>query len=392
MDKEAYRVAYLIAGYIRNTLTQAEHEELDDWVNDSDRNMKLFEDLTDEKNIEANLAMLDKTRTEQVFKELQQTGRFEKSQKKNHKLVWMTAAAAAVLLCFFSIRYLTGISPSINAEPETADNNWLQPGSSKATLTLPDGRIIDLAKATEGTISNGQGVSISKINEHTLAYHDNNSPAENSMQDIHILTTPIGGQFQLTLHDNTKVWLNAGSVLRYPAAFSGNERKVELTGEAYFEVSPGTQTSFKVVLGDNDTVTVLGTRFNVQAYPEEEEKRVTLIAGKVLVQNDGYAAMLTPGMQAVIQSDSISIADNTDIEEVIDWKNGLFVFHDASIEDIMDEVARWYNARIIYNGNVHHLFNATIKRNEPLDKLLHLLQLNGYVNFKTENNTIYVYP
>lgn len=282
------------------------------------------------------------------------------------------------------------MSSPIDAFPETADSSPL-PGSGKATLTLPGNRVIDLSNADKTTILNDQGIAISKIDEHKLVYTYDNSSRENSTKDIHTLTTPPGGQFQLTLHDNTRIWLNAGSVLRYPATFSAGERKVELAGEAYFEVASATTAPFRVVLRNNDTVAVLGTRFNVQAYPEEEEKRVTLIAGKLLVQSSGHQVLLAPGMQAVIHN-SISTADNTDIEEVIDWKNGLFIFHDAPVEEIMEEVARWYSARVVYNGKVDHLFNATIKRSEPLDKLLRLIQLNGHVTFKTEHNTIYVSP
>lgn len=393
MDKEAYRVAYLIAGYIRNTLTRAEHQELDDWVIASDKNMKLFEDLTDERNIEANLSMMENVQSEQIFQDLQQEGKFEKpKQGRKISLVWMSAAATAILLlCVFFIWRLTNTSSSQNTKQQSVKSDLLQPGGNRATLTLPDGSVIDLANAQNGVLSNSEALNISKENDSNLVYQKS-AALNSSTIGMHTLSIPAGGQFMLTLDDNTKVWMNAQSVLSYPAVFSGNKRKVELTGEAYFEVSPNAKAPFIVVLGNDDTVAVLGTHFNVKAYPEEKRKAVTLIEGKVLVQNSGHKKVLTPGMQELIYGNEMTTIANVDIEEITGWKNGLFVFHDAPIEKIMSQVARWYNAKIVYEGSIKHQFNATIKRSEPLEKLLHLLQLNGYVKFKTENNIIYVLP
>lgn len=391
MDKEAHRVAYLIAGYIRNTLTNAEHEELDDWVNESDNNMKLFEDLTDERNIEANLQMMEKAQSERIFREMQQSGRFEKPKGRKIRLVWMSAAAVViVLLGMFAVWHSTNTSSSQNTQPPVVKNDVLQPGGNKATLTLSNGLVIDLADAKNGALPNTGALNIAKQDDQVLVYRQGSDNKE--VGAMHILTTPVGGQFQVTLHDNTKVWLNAESTLRYPAAFRDNERKVELSGEAYFEVAPNARAAFKVVLANSDTVTVLGTHFDVEAYPGEKEKAVTLVEGKVLVQNNTNKAFLTPGMQAAIRSNTINTTEHADIEAVTAWKDGLFVFHDASIEQIMNQVARWYNAKIVYQGNIKQQFNATIRRSEPLEKLLHLLQLNGYVKFKTENNIIYVLP
>lgn len=390
MDKDAHRVAYLIAGYIRNTLSNVEHEELDDWVNASDANMKLFEDLTDERNIEANLQMMDKAQSEQVFKELQQQGRFEKPKVgRRINMVWMSAAMAIILLGVFFLWRSTNTSSSQNTTPSIAHNNMLQPGGNKATLTLSNGSIIDLTGLQNGALLNNEGQNITKENDNTLVYQPQKGANE---EDMHTLTVPTGGQFQLILPDNTKVWLNAESVLRYPATFSGSERNVELIGEAYFEVSPNANAPFNIMIGNTDTVSVLGTHFNVQAYPSDKERAVTLVEGKVLVHNADNKKILKPGMQAVLQGRNMTTVADADIEAITGWKNGLFVFHDEAIEKIMNQVARWYNAKVVFEGEIRHQFNATINRSEPLEKLLHLLQLNGYVKFKTENNIIYVYP
>lgn len=390
MDKEAHRIAYLIAGYIRNTLTHTEHEELDDWVTASDKNMKLFEDLTDERNIEANLQMMEKVESERIFSELQQSGRFEKPKGRKPRLIWMSAAAVAVILLgLFAVWRAADTTPSPNNQLATTKADMLQPGGNRATLTLPDGAVIDLTTVKNGSLLS-KTANVSIQNDSTLVY--GHAEAGNNSIEIHTLSTPVGGQFMVTLQDSTKVWLNAQSTLRYPVAFKDRERNVELTGEAYFEVAHNANLPFRVTLADSSTVAVLGTHFNVQAFPSEKVKTITLVQGKVMVQADHNQAVLNPGMQAIIKNRSIATTANVDIEEVTGWKDGLFVFHDAPIEEIMSQVARWYNAKIVYEGSIKQQFNATIHRSEPLSKLLYLLELNGYVKFKTENNTIYVLP
>lgn len=391
-DKEAYRIAYLIAGYIRNTLNIAEHKELDDWVNESDRNMKLFEDLTDERNMEANLAMMERVQSERIFNELQQGGKFEKPNGRKIVIAWVSTAAVTILVLALFLLWRAGDSSSVsNAVSETATKDVLQPGGNKATLTLPDGSVIDVAHAKNGILSDSLSLNIVKKDDSALIYETGLDKREQN-DAIHTLNIPAGGQFRVTLSDNTQVWLNAESTLRYPVAFGEGERKVELQGEAYFEVAHDTKSPFKVLLADSNTVTVLGTRFNIQSYPEEKDKAITLAEGKVVVESDHNKTVLFPGMQAVIEGNAVNVIKKADIEEITGWKDGVFVFHDASIEKIMSQAARWYNAEIVYRGNIKQQFNATISRSEPLEKLLHLLELNGYVKFKTENNIIYVLP
>ncbi len=390
LDKEAYRVAYLIAGYIRNTLTDQEHRELDDWVNTSDQNMHLFEDLTDEQNIETNLAMMDKVQTDQSFKQLQEAGAFD-IPKRRKRIAWVAAASIILIAGIFAVyRFAgnnTGNNPGILA---TNDTTMLKPGGNRATLELSDGTIVDLTSLKNGTIQDGEGSHVSKPVDGELVYET--AALNDSGTKLHTLSTPVGGQYQVTLQDGTKVWLNAATVLKYPSQFQGNERIVELEGEAFFEVARNDKQPFRVILKDSATVTVLGTQFNVMAYQNEAARDITLVEGKVSVRKEDKTEDLNPGMQARVVGSTISKLTGVDTEEVTGWKNGLFVFHDASIESIMKQVERWYDAKVIYKGDIKHQFNATILRSEPLSKLLHLLELNGYVKFKIENKTIHVLP
>lgn len=391
MDKGAYRIAYLVAGYIRGTITEKEHDELNDWVNASDHNMQLFEELTDEKNLEANLAWMDKVKSEESFRELQEGGKFKKTARRFKISRTWIAAASIILLAglFFIYRYATNSKGDGN-KLAVNDTTNLKPGGNRATLTVSDGLVIDLTTAKNGSINYGEGSHVNKPADGELVYEANGAALE--APTIHTLSTPVGGQFQVTLPDGSKVWLNAATTLKYPSRFASNERRVEVNGEAYFEVAKNEQRPFRVVLSDSSDVTVLGTHFNVMSYNNESKKEITLLEGSVSVSKKGAAKKLEPGTQASIKGDEITKKAGIDTEEIIGWKNGLFVFHDAPIESIMNQIERWYDAKVIYQGEIKQLFNATILRSESLSKLLHLLELNGYVKFNVVNKTIYVLP
>lgn len=391
MDQPAYRIAYLIAAFIRNTITEKEHDELDDWVNESDDNMRLFEELTDERNLEANLAWMDKVQTEQSYQALQEQGAFNIPRRRFQlSPVWIAAASVILIVGVFVIYRFAGNSSTNNNNIAASDTTQLKPGGNRATLTLANGTVIDLTNVNNGIIEIGKGSHVNKPADGELVYET--GVIANETPSIHTLSTPVGGQYQVTLPDGTKVWLNAATKLMYPSKFASNERKVEIDGEAYFEVSKNDKQPFRVVMQDGSTVTVLGTHFNVMAYTNETQKEITLLEGKVAVAKNNNVENLEPGTQAVVRNDIIAKRTGIDTEEITAWKNGLFVFHDATIESIMKQVERWYDAKVVYKGEIKQQFNATISRNESLSKLLRLLELNGYVHFKTENKTIYVLP
>jgi len=391
MDKAAYRTAYLIAGFIRNSLSEKEHDELDNWVNESDHNMKLFEDLTDEKNLATNLEWMDKVQTEQSYQAMQEKGAFKAPPKKYYnKKIWLVAASVIIVLGVFFVYRYTASKPGSVEDIVTTDTTLLKPGGNRATLTLADGRVIDLTYAKTGVIEDASGTHVNKTADGELVYVKDSSVTNTAA--LHTLSTPVGGQYQVTLPDGTKVWLNAASTLKFPPAFSGNERKVMLAGEGYFEVAKNPRQPFKVMMADSTDVVVTGTHFNINAYQNEKEQQVTLLEGSVTVSNTITITRLEPGTQALIKNKEITKDKVLDADEITGWKDGLFVFHDATIESIMMQIERWYDAKIIYKANTKQLFNATILRKEPLTKVLKLLELNGYVHFKTENNTIYVLP
>jgi len=386
MDKIAYRIAFLIAGYIRGTITEKDHDELDDWVNESDHNMQLFEELTDEDNLEANLAWMDKVNAEQYYNKSLAAGKFKKpAARVKLRTVWMAAASVILIVgIFFIYRYVTKNMET--KDPLIAEQSTLQPGGNKATLTLENGTVIDLSTAKNGLLNADSGISVIKTQDGRMVYEDDILTQTASV--MHTLTTPVGGQYQVTLPDGTRVWLNASSMLKYPSRFSGNDREVQLSGEGYFEVAKNSSKPFRVIATDVN-VEVLGTHFNINAYNDEPYLTATLLEGSVKISKGSVFKLLTPGQQSAIINDDISIS-NVDTSNIVAWKNNEFKFTDAPIESIMRQVKRWYGAEIVYQDKVTHHFNATVDRTEPIDKLLHYLEGTGQVHFKLDNKKIIV--
>jgi len=392
MNENAYRIAYLIAGFIRKTLTEAEHDELDAWVESSDENMLLFEELTDEKNIEANLAWMDKTSTEKNLESTKKQIEFTPEHKnlKTKKWFYSIAASVILLVAAFAIYKIINNKQSKETSIAKSDQTGIQPGGNKATLTLSNGSVIDLTNTPNGLIKGANGTIINKSKDGEILYND--SAGRNSEANYNTLTTPKGGQYKVQLSDGSQVWLNAASSLKYPTAFATSERIVELKGEGYFEISKDKTKPFKVKLADGSEVKVLGTHFNIMAYENENSKDVTLLEGSVEITKGNNEQNLTPGQQGRIISSKIILVNAADTNQVTGWKNGQFIFHDADIQSIMKQVARWYDVDIKYETTNTQHFNATISRNEPVLRLLHILEETGQIHFKTENKIIYVLP
>jgi transmembrane sensor len=392
MNENAYRIAYLIAGFIRKNLTEAEHDELDAWVESSDENMLLFEELTDEKNIEANLAWMDKTRTEKNLQLTKKQIEFTPEHKNLKTKRWSYGIAASVILLIaaFGIYKIINNKQSKSSSIAKIDQTEIQPGGNKATLTLSNGSVIDLVSAPNGIIKGDNGTIINKSKEGEILYNEN--AANNSIASDNILTTPKGGQYKVQLPDGSNVWLNAASSLKYPTAFTSSERIVELKGEGYFEIAKDKTKPFKVKLTDSSQVKVLGTHFNIMAYENEKAKEVTLLEGRVEITKGNEEQNLIPGQQGRIISSKIILVNSADTDQVTGWKNGQFIFHDAEIQSIMRQVARWYDVDIKYETTNTQHFNATISRKEPVLRLLHILEETGQIHFKIENKIIYVLP
>lgn len=391
-SEDADRIKYLIAGFIRETLTEPEQNELDAWVSASDENLLLFEELTEESNVEENLRFLDQLNTEKALKRIKIKAGLRTTQRKSTRL-WSYGIAASVILVIgaFIIFNLTKQGRKEN-EKIIASQPDISPGGNYAFLTLADGHIISLTDTVNGIVRKENGTLISKTAPGELTYLIGNKEVIYNTS-INTLTTPRGGQYKIILPDGSKVWLNAASSLKFPTAFTGQERIVELTGEAFFEVTKNKTLPFKVRLPDASIVEVLGTSFNIMTYEDEKEKQTTLIEGSVKLSNNNNEIILRPGEQALVNKQGqISINHPVNTGEITAWKEGNFDFRNATIETIMRQVQRWYDVEVVYRARINHEFNADVSRNEPVTQLLRLLELTNRVHFKIENKTIYVLP
>jgi transmembrane sensor len=320
--------------------------------------------------------------------------RIESKEKSKFILTWKyTSVAAAILfICSIGIYFYHSDQPQLKPFSKNAAMLAdVAPGGNKAILTLANGTKVSLTDARPGKIASQFGVSIHKTMNGDLVYMH---PGQVSQLAFNSIETPKGGQYQLTLPDGTKVWLNAASSLRYPLAFPGNERKVELTGEAYFEVAKNKAKPFKVFT-DRQIVEVLGTHFDINAYTDEAATRTSLLEGSVKVSSlkSGDEIKIRPGQQSIVSS-NISVK-NIDVDEAIAWKNGYFMFDEESLESILRKVSRWYDVDILYqniDSNKKLYFSGTLSRYSNVSKVLRRLELTESVHFKIEGRKIIVLP
>ena len=266
-------------------------------------------------------------------------------------------------------------------------------GSSRATLTLASGKKISLDAAPDGILGEESGSSIVRTGSGQITYavHEN-APGSDTLTNVgfNSLETPLGGQYQVRLPDGTKVWLNAASKLTYPASFARNkERKVELSGEAYFEVAKVTPVNAPfIVISGKQRVEVEAARFNISGYPDDQAIKTTLLEG---VGKINYNNIIKAGEQSVNKKDSLDIVP-ANIKEAVAWKNGLFLFEDATLETIMKSIARWYDVEIVYSGkNVSkELFSLSVSRFDNVSATLKSLENTGFVRFRIKGKKITV--
>ena len=309
---------------------------------------------------------------------------------------WRVAAAAVIILAagiYFWFQYGdTHPVQAKNVPGESRFKNDVLPGGDKATLTLANGTQIILDSAANGMLSQQGNSVVNKTRKGELKYEVRGTKYEVA---YNTLSTPNGGQYQLVLPDGSKVWLNAASSIRYPTAFMGNERKVEITGEAYFEVTKNQGKPFKVYFSSptgGGHVEVLGTHFNINAYIDEATIKTTLLEGSVKVSKNAASAILKPGEQASISQSSNTIPVQTaDVDEVVAWKNGRFEFNGNNIQSVMRQLGRWYDIEVSYEGSMPEVnFMGGISRQENISEVLKMLEITKAVKFKIEGKKIIV--
>ncbi|WP_316821571.1 FecR family protein [Pedobacter gandavensis] len=442
---EATYITYLINRQREGTLTASGQQDLSEWLARKEENKQLLEELMDpEQQIKALIEMGRYSRKQETLDKIyklpkgissdqelhaseadyllaeslssesehtQNTRPFLNSRNLRNWSNGLIFKAAAVIVLILTIGiYL--YPPQKNTSKSKTDIVYdASPGGNRAVITLADGRRINLNESKEAVVITASQLS---YNDGTKILgkqetKDSGRPGT-QVQALNTISTPKGGQYQIILSDGTKVWLNAASSLKYPEQFEASQRLVELSGEAYFEVSHQPEKPFFVKSGPQ-TIKVLGTHFNVNAYAEESRLKTTLLKGSVMVSlsNTRNFKILSPGQQSVLRSgrtqnqkpninqnhslNTLAIqVQNADVEEATAWKNGYFKFNDEPLESIMRKLSRWYNVEIVYRDQISpdQVFSGRVSRFEAVSSVLEALELTGGVHFKIEERRIIV--
>ncbi|MGX5819255.1 FecR family protein [Chitinophaga lutea] len=374
----------LVEKYLDGTIAPAEEAELMAWYQaQNERDVEWTSGDADEE-AQVRLRMLSR---------LQQHIDAPVKKPVARRRWYAVAAAASVLLALGLAGYFVYPLLTKPARPAyTATVQDVGPGGNKAILTLDNGEKVVLEDAKDGMISRQGNAAVHKNDSGHVQY--NNLAAAGNAVVYNTLSTPFGGQYRVTLQDGTNVWLNAGSSLRFPATFPQDERKVTLSGEAYFEVAKDRRRPFLVAVEGGADVRVLGTHFNVSSYADEQQQVITLLEGAVNVHYGSTDATLTPGREAVLHKASGKLnVTEVDTEAAVAWKNGYFLFDNEKVEDIMRQVSRWYDVEVRYEGDISKKAIAgSLSRSKNVSEVLNMLELTGAVHFKLEGRRITVMP
>ena len=376
-EQQAMRMGQLMVRQLQGILTEDEYRELAEWLTLSDKNRRVYNDFMD-RHIRQTLLKAESPRSaDEVLLSLLAKHRQQKATtqdpirlKQSHSVrKWLAYAAALLLISsatfFFYVNNWDGSQQST-----VLDAGKILAGGNKATLTLADGRTIALDDTKEGIV----------IKNNNILYNDESgevAQVDAQKPEPLMLTTPKGGVYQLTLPDGSYVWLNAASTLKYPSHFEQHSRVVEISGEAYFSIKADKSRPFQVI-SNGQIIEVLGTEFNIDAYPDEHITRTTLVEGRIQVATDDrQGTILKPGEQAISEAGKITVED-VEVDPHIAWIQGIFYFKKSPLKAVLGQLARWYDVQVVYEGEIPqtNVFGE-LDRKLPLGTVLKLLERGG---------------
>ena len=384
--KEAFEIARIIQKSLKGKLSESEERQLSGWRKVSDENERAFQRMISEDFYTIGMEKLEMYDSRVAY------GRFlqkkYQQRRKRRFLINMARVAAVALPFVIALVLYVGLNREEEqmVRPSLASN--ILPGTSKAVLTLANGQMIPLGKeATDSTIiTDGTQISASGSGVTYASGVESESVVYNKLE------IPRGGEFCLTLSDGTRVWLNSETSIQYPVAFGAKERRVFVQGEAYFEVAKDANKPFTVQFMSS-SVTVLGTSFNIRAYPEEKRSQTTLAEGSVRIYSPGSSMLLKPGEQAAVSALSGEmVKQEVEVKNFTSWKDGRFVFEQQPLEDIMRTLERWYDIRVIFKdeGAKRISLSGNMKRYGDFSQVMKMLQMTGDVRFELHGNDVYI--
>lgn len=390
--KDSYKllkIGRLIGDYLTGKESSTELKHLKEWIDEDENNKSLFNSIKDEKQLSNSIREFDKTDKDAAWKKF--TESISRKSKKEVYLRWSVAASILVLLAFSSVTIINYFN---SREPMVAEiMQPIAPGEPKAFIELDNGTKFDLQN-----LNGKQQVKLEKhvgiVVEGNTVKHNNENKAE-IKPELLTIVTPRGGEYKMILNDGTQVWLNADSRMEFPNKFNKKERKVRLTGEAYFSVSTDTARPFIVSLNGMD-IEVLGTEFNVSAYGNDNFIQTTLLEGKVSIQNtmDDFnnISILSPGQQANLYKENKSVEiKEVDVNQYISWKDGRFVFDHQSLDEIAKVLERWYDVDFVFTDSAlkETRFSGEFLRYDNIENVYEIIRMTGTkVDFKQEGRII----
>lgn len=396
LSNELFEMGTLFLKYNQGEITEEEQTILDNWVNASAENKQLFATLTNNDELQAKLNLLHEiegTKEDAKRRAMQLIfpgAMVTPIRRAATHSIWKSVAAAAVVTAVLG----TGLwlllkkdAPEVATVPATtvvlAD---AMPGAYKAQLVLDDGSTIELDSAGNRKLAQQGNMQVMNA-DGQLVYKKDATTKATAL--FNTLKTARGQMYPVKLSDGSAVWLNSSSSIRFPVAFTEQERRVEITGEAYFEVAHNDKKPFTVLVNGTE-VQVVGTVFNINSYNDEGSMRTTLLKGAVKVKKGDHQVMIKPGEQAQVVNENIKVNKDVNITKEVAWKNGLFYFKNEDLKTIMRQIARWYDVDVVYEGNVSKEgISGKIYRNANLSEVLKLLNVLE-VNFKIEGKKLII--
>jgi transmembrane sensor len=380
---ERQRFLNLLDKYTSGQATRQEQNLLEEYYKRLDTLSEL--ELTEQEEETFQQTILQNIRTRIAIDEQE----IKLISRRSYR-IWYVAAASVLLILGIGGYFYSGktgpAAPQITKTPA----NDISPGSNRAILTLSNGKEIVLTGAADGILASQDATKIIKKANGELAYKVEDEAEGPDLQlTYNTITIPRGGQYQVILPDGSKVLLNSASSLTYPIQFKGRQRSVTLKGEAYFEVAKNKTMPFVVTANDVE-VRVLGTHFNISAYGDDATTTTTLLEGAVRINKGKTTALLNPGQQGIAKTNLSTVSiQNANIEEVMGWTKGHFVFADLSIKEVMKIAGRWYDIDVEYRGNVQaKKFGGTTSRYSNITELLDYMKITGGVNYKIEGRRV----
>lgn len=399
-ENKPQRLQYLFHRYVSNELTEEEYWEL--WkvlhIESMKKNLStelqwIWEEVKNRPPV-IPIRQWDEKMKSLMEEEKKSSYPEKKEERLTFRIGFMGWAAVIIAILVSAIIFFQYKQHAFNSNTKLLMTSNkpkdILPGSNKAILTLSNGSTIILDSAFNGIISQQGGTVISKTGSGSINYQPSNNHLRERVYNT--LSTPRGGQYQITLPDGTRVWLNSASSLYYPTSFTGDNREVRMTGEAYFEVAKDVSKPF-VVSVNGMKVDVLGTHFNIMAYDDAKMIKTTLLSGSVSISESGIKKLLVPGEQAEVNKEGkIAIVENANTDAALAWKNNLFWFQDNTIQEVMRQLSRWYDADVIINGDIPEHFTGSVPRNVPVSRVFELLEETGHIRFAIKDNKIIVSP